>query len=227
MRRRYANGHVNRGGAIHNEQESLTRRERERLVHRQEILDAALAVFADKGFFNATLDEIALRAEFSKGAIYLYFPSKEDILVQIVDAAMDEWDEVIRELTGERSFREELTDLLRKVARYRFERRDVFALLIEQHASGFRSCPVGNRQNMEERHNRVWSDVFIPRVQKAIEAGEIRDIAPEAVAGMVHGAIDNMAITQWYCTTIDELLEGVDMFMLILFEGISRKERQS
>lgn len=212
---------------MHNEQESLTRRERERLVHRQEILDAAVTVFAEKGFFNATLDEIAQRAEFSKGAIYLYFSSKEDMLVQIVESAMSEMDELIRELAGTRPFREELADLLRKIARYRFERRDVFTLLMEQYASGYRFCATENRQTMENHHNRFWMDKFIPRVRKAIEAGEIRDIDPEAVAGMVHGAIDNMAITQWYCETLDELLEAVDMFMLILFEGISRKERQS
>src|SRR5689334_21435556 len=42
-----------------------------------EILDAALACFADKGFAATRMDEIARRAGISKGTIYLYFDSKE------------------------------------------------------------------------------------------------------------------------------------------------------
>ena len=56
--------------------ESIPRREREKLAHRQDILDAASRVFAHKGFFNATLDEVAHEAEFSKGALYLISRAK-------------------------------------------------------------------------------------------------------------------------------------------------------
>jgi AcrR family transcriptional regulator len=50
----------------------------------QEILDAALAVFAERGFAAARMDEIARRAHVSKGTIYLYFPSKEAVFKALV-----------------------------------------------------------------------------------------------------------------------------------------------
>ena len=50
----------------------------------QEILEAALAVFAEKGFAAARMDEIAARARVSKGTIYLYFPSKEAVFKALV-----------------------------------------------------------------------------------------------------------------------------------------------
>ena len=50
----------------------------------QEILDAALAVFADKGYAAARMDDIAARARVSKGTIYLYFPSKEAVFKALV-----------------------------------------------------------------------------------------------------------------------------------------------
>jgi AcrR family transcriptional regulator len=50
----------------------------------QEILEAALAVFAEKGFAAARMDAIAARARVSKGTIYLYFPSKEAIFRALV-----------------------------------------------------------------------------------------------------------------------------------------------
>jgi len=43
------------------------------------ILDAANKVFAEKGYHEATMDDIAKRLGVSKGAIYLYFSSKEDL----------------------------------------------------------------------------------------------------------------------------------------------------
>lgn len=49
-----------------------------------EILQAALAVFAEKGFAAARLDEIAARAGVSKGALYLYFETKEDLFRAVV-----------------------------------------------------------------------------------------------------------------------------------------------
>src|SRR5213078_506639 len=51
-----------------------------------EIVSAALAVFAEKGFAAAKLDEIARRAGVSKGAVYLYFETKEDIFRAVVAA---------------------------------------------------------------------------------------------------------------------------------------------
>jgi AcrR family transcriptional regulator len=50
----------------------------------RQLLDAALHVFADKGIAAAKLEEIAARAGVSKGTIYLYFPSKEELFKAVV-----------------------------------------------------------------------------------------------------------------------------------------------
>ena len=55
------------------------RRVREKEARKQQILDAARDVFFERGFENTTIEEIADRTELSKGTIYLYFPSKEEI----------------------------------------------------------------------------------------------------------------------------------------------------
>ena len=52
-----------------------------------EIVAAALAVFAEKGFAAARLEDIAARAGVSKGALYLYFATKEDIFRAVVELA--------------------------------------------------------------------------------------------------------------------------------------------
>src|SRR3954469_2456940 len=53
-----------------------------------EIVQAAMAVFAEKGFAAARLDEIAARAGVSKGAVYLYFATKEDVFRAVVEQAV-------------------------------------------------------------------------------------------------------------------------------------------
>lgn len=51
----------------------------------RELLDAALEVFVEKGFAVARPEEIALRAGVSKGTLYLYFHSKEDMLAALIE----------------------------------------------------------------------------------------------------------------------------------------------
>lgn len=53
-----------------------------------EIVAAALAVFAEKGFAAARLDDIAARAGVSKGALYLYFETKQDLFAAVVRDAI-------------------------------------------------------------------------------------------------------------------------------------------
>jgi AcrR family transcriptional regulator len=50
----------------------------------KQILDAALAVFAERGLAAARLDDIAKRAGLSKGTIYLYFPNKEELFREVI-----------------------------------------------------------------------------------------------------------------------------------------------
>jgi AcrR family transcriptional regulator len=64
------------------------RREREKEQRRESILDAAEKVFFSRGVKDATMDEIAGVAELSKGTLYLYFKSKEDIYFGIHHRAL-------------------------------------------------------------------------------------------------------------------------------------------
>ena len=77
----------------------VSRKERERLLRRDEIISAAREVFALRGFAEATLDEIAERAEFGKGTLYNYFENKEElfeaVIVNSYETVMHSAEEVI------------------------------------------------------------------------------------------------------------------------------------
>ncbi len=73
------------------------RRAREKENRRRSILAAARSVFFEDGFQLATVDDVAARAEVSKGTVYLYFESKETILAHLLLEGLEELIAVLEE----------------------------------------------------------------------------------------------------------------------------------
>ncbi len=61
-----------------------SRRERQRESRRSDILDAAQEIFNEVGYSNATMAQIASRAEFSVGTLYYFFPNKEGLFAEMI-----------------------------------------------------------------------------------------------------------------------------------------------
>ena len=62
----------------------IPHRRRRKEARPQELLDSALALFVEKGFAATRTDEVAERAGVSKGTLYLYYPSKEELLKAVI-----------------------------------------------------------------------------------------------------------------------------------------------
>jgi AcrR family transcriptional regulator len=65
------------------------RKQQERRVRRRRIQAAARGVFAEKGYAKTSIEQIARQANLSVGAIYLYFRSKEDLYVSLLEDTLD------------------------------------------------------------------------------------------------------------------------------------------
>ncbi len=74
------------------------RKEREKEHRREEIIDAAQKIFFQKGLIVATMDEIAEAAELSKGTLYLYYKSKEDLYLAVMARGIDVLYEMFRDV---------------------------------------------------------------------------------------------------------------------------------
>ncbi|MCF6237940.1 MAG: TetR/AcrR family transcriptional regulator [Candidatus Marinimicrobia bacterium] len=66
----------------------LSRKERDKLRNKEAILDAAVHLFAQKGFTQTKLEDVAALAEFGKGTIYNYFENKNDLLMSAFSYAL-------------------------------------------------------------------------------------------------------------------------------------------
>ena len=78
----------------------LSRRERDRLRRRADILRAAEDVFASKGYHHASIEEIAGAAQYGTGTMYLYFKDKEALYVELLEEKIRELIHFIRQRIG-------------------------------------------------------------------------------------------------------------------------------
>ncbi|MFC2169917.1 TetR/AcrR family transcriptional regulator [Acidobacteriota bacterium] len=78
----------------------MERREREKEQRRNDIIDAAEKVFFHEGLDEATMDDVAETAELSKGTLYLYFESKEDLYLAITKRGLDILADIFQEAVG-------------------------------------------------------------------------------------------------------------------------------
>ena len=80
------------------EEKKLTRREREKMRHRSEILEVALDLFSSKGYHNVSMHEIAKTAEFAVGTLYKFFKNKEDVYKALIFEIADQFHSAIDEV---------------------------------------------------------------------------------------------------------------------------------
>lgn len=107
-----------------------SRKERERLVREQAIVDAAERVFCERGFEEASMDEIAAASEFTKRTVYQYFSGKEDLYFAVVLKGFRLIDTFMREYMEEaRTGYDKLEALM--IGLYRFYRAnpEIFLLV--------------------------------------------------------------------------------------------------
>jgi AcrR family transcriptional regulator len=67
----------------------LSRKEREKLLHREEILESALRLFSNKGFHNVSMQDIANESEFGVGTLYNFFDSKEQLFIELMKVSIE------------------------------------------------------------------------------------------------------------------------------------------
>ena len=96
------------------EKTKASRRQRERQRHRTEIVDVAMKLFAEKGFHNVSIQEIAAEAEFATGTIYNFFDSKESLYLEIMSEVADNVLSVVQPfLDGQADEREKIAGFIR------------------------------------------------------------------------------------------------------------------
>ena len=176
-----------------------TRREREKAMHRREILEAAERVFAQKGFAATTIDEIAQEAEFSKGAMYVYFDSKEDLFLSLIQEKLDEIEGRFGKVVESSDDPEtKIRDLVESHLTFFEEDRDFFQIIASEQPRLGVETESRLRENMRERCTRGL-DLIEEVMEDAVSAGVLKEIDPRLLAtglvGIIHSFTANWILT--------------------------------
>ncbi len=165
------------------------RKEREKEQRRNDIVDAAEKVFFSKGMRDATMDEVAEAAELSKGTLYLYFKSKEDLYLAINARGLRLLDKMFRDAVAKKKKGIDKVAAIGKAYNEFFEKHsDYFNAMIyyESHAVDFEK----NETCANECHNQGEDalKVVVEALKIGISDGTIReDIDPFKTAVILWG----------------------------------------
>lgn len=216
--------------------DALPRKERERLNRRREMLGAARAVFAERGYEQATLDEVAERAEYGKGTLYNYFPGgKEAILMAVFDEMFDEFVDLVDkhfrkapDPPDAASFRALIEVMIRNFvtepAHFLVFTKEVHRLMLGDHQE-LAAALVAHR-------DRVIGALSNP-IARAVEAGVLKPHPPEAVAHMLLGNVVGYLNAVLTCESVDgrpaglpDPAEASALIGDILFEGLLQRSNE-
>ncbi|HSV78224.1 MAG TPA: TetR/AcrR family transcriptional regulator [Ramlibacter sp.] len=157
------------------------RRGRRKEARPGELLDAALDLFVEKGFAATRAEEVAARAGVSKGTLFLYFPSKEELFKAVVreniSGRFTEWNEEFLTFQGSSA------DMVRYCMKVWWER------IGATRASGITKLMVSEAQNFPELAAFYQQEVVRPGqalirriLQRGIDRGEFRPLDVEYAA---------------------------------------------
>ena len=191
---------------------------------RQAVIESALDVFSEKGFAKATFDEIALRAGFTKGAVYWYFRNKADLVSALIVEYMGRKRE---ELAENIPSGDTLDDLL--------EYFSVWASVLRDDArfSKFNRFVICQME---------WSEAVINRVQKSLsmqkdwhlekikqvlvkskERGEIReDVDLDVICDVIRSTYLGIVFSSLNEFASGYIVEKVRTGLGLLFEGLKK-----
>lgn len=204
--------------------EKLNRRDRERQRHRQEILDAAERIFAAKGYYGCTIEDIAAEAEFSVGTLYNFFPSKEDLYRSLLTLRIDQMLDEIKALPSN------LDDPVQALHEYTANK----AAICEKYHAFFKLYfleRMGDRYQGDSPYYELIEplcilirDMLIDIFQAGIDQGVFKDDhSSEDLAIAYEGLTDGMMF-EWLDPRTDcNFAEKVGMMWTVFCQGVVKK----
>ncbi|BAT70979.1 TetR/AcrR family transcriptional regulator, fatty acid metabolism regulator protein [Thermosulfidibacter takaii ABI70S6] len=183
---------------------------------RERILKAAEKVFASKGFYPARITDIAKEAGVAEGTIYIYFDSKEDLILSIFKDKFDEWMKVLKErLAACSSALEKLRTIIGTHFTTLYENPHL-AQLIQIELRACSAFMRGGSAPEMRKYLRIIEEVL----KEGKERGEFRsDFNEWLAARALLGIMDEMA-TVWVLKKRLSLPAIVDDVLEIFYKGI-------
>jgi TetR/AcrR family fatty acid metabolism transcriptional regulator len=181
--------------------DSPSKREQVREERRKQILEAALAVFSQKGYHATNVSDVAAQAGVSQGTIYWYFDSKDDLFQAAIYAAFLDFGEgALAPLAECTTAAEKLQAMAKSMEDFADVAEGLFMLFLGYLASSDR----------REESAKLWidllvqyKDVVVAVIEQGIRDGEFRPVDAEGLVWALLAAYDGLAAYVMFMPEMD------------------------
>ena len=184
------------------------------------ILDAAVEVIAENGYFQARVTDIAARAGVADGTIYLYFKNKEQVLMAAIDSAFAAF---LKRARAELSRTQDPRERLRRLAHLHLEtlgaNRSLAIVFQTELRQSAKFLAQFSHHQLVEYFNLIRAEV-----REGQRAGVFRrGLSDKIVANCFFGALDEM-VTSWMLSEHDYPLAGAaDAVVDVILKGMETR----
>jgi len=184
---------------------------------REDILEAAAQVFRQKGFHGASMNDIAEAVNLQKASLYHHVSSKQEILLEILDRALQLLLERVSSITTQNiPADQKLRLMIREYMQILAENVDLATVLLFEHRALERRQHARHVPN-RDKFEALWRDVLTEGVDKKIFRCDDIALAVRALLGLM-----NWTIT-WYREGGDKTIEQIaDDYSNLLLNGMLR-----
>ena len=195
----------------------LERKEREKERRKNDIIDAAEKVFFEKGLSNSKMDEVAEQAELSKGTLYLYFKSKEEIYFEIKLRAINILNGMFKEsISVNKTGFDNCMEIGKTYVKFLNEYSNYFKVIVYFESNNCKVCEFRDKcENFFKEDNPLNS--FIQIINQGIADGSIRNDIPANVLaqslwaqtnGILQYISTKQKILEFTCVEAEDIING-------------------
>jgi AcrR family transcriptional regulator len=188
---------------------------------KNKILDAAIKVFATKGYHNARMDEIVEESNTSKGSIYFHFPSKEVIFFAVIEKFVNVLENNLNESLNEYEHGVEKVDAALRTCLNTFDKYRNLAKIFLVQAVGLGEAFEEKQMEIQDR----FAKLIKKQLDEAVSEMDIPPIDTEVAANIWMGAINDVVI-RWVRTGTPEPERAIPTLRTMLLRSIGVTEER-
>ena len=188
---------------------------------KDQIMNAAEEVFSQKGFSDARMDDIAEETGLSKGTLYLYYKSKNDLIIAILDRIFQREFRTFENLDlASMSATDAIWTFAETTSNDVKMMMHLLPITYEFMGLAFRNKFV---QKAFKAYFNRYMDILVPIIQHGIDTGEFRTADPKEIA-LAMGAVMEGTLLLWvYDNSLVEPEKHIRSGMKLLLEGVQAK----
>jgi AcrR family transcriptional regulator len=203
----------------------LRRRDEARALFRNAILDAGEAVFAERGFHGARIQDIAERARIAVGTVYNHFEDKDDVLGALLEQRSEEMVARVHPGQGDPGpFAVRLRARVGRMLAYVQAHRAFFAIASEQGLFAGTAAPGARATNKRLRHVERLRGVFRELIEEGIASGDLEPLQRDALVRFFGGTIRAFVLSSLAERT-DDVEQDASTIVDLFLHGAARRRK--